>query len=72
MQYSVLDDVATHFAYTFYRTIASGKSVDVALKEARIAMKHSDKSNGFDFATPVLYCDTFPPPRRPKYSIENI
>lgn len=55
MQYSVLDDVATQFAYTFYRTIASGKSVDLALKEARIAMKNSEKSNGFDFATPVLY-----------------
>jgi tetratricopeptide (TPR) repeat protein len=60
MQYSVLDDVATQFAYTFYRTIASGKSVDIALKEARIAIKNSEKSNGFDFATPVLYlsdCD---------------
>jgi len=55
MQYSVLDDVAIQFAYTFYRTIASGKSVDIALKEARIAMKNSDQSNGFDFATPVLY-----------------
>jgi len=55
MQYSVLDDVAIQFAYTFYRTIASGKSVDIALKEARIAMKNSEKSNGFDFATPVLY-----------------
>lgn len=55
MQYSVLDDVAIKFAYNFYRTIASGKSVDIALKEARIAMKHSDKSNGFDFAIPVLY-----------------
>ena len=55
MQYSVLDDVAIQFAYTFYRTIASGKSVDLALKEARIAMKNSEKSNGFDFATPVLY-----------------
>ena len=55
MQYSVLDDVAIKFAYTFYRTISSGKSVDVALNEARIAMKDSEKSNGFDFATPVLY-----------------
>ena len=55
MQYSVLDDVAIKFAYTFYSTIASGKSVDLALKEARILMKDSDKSNGLDFATPVLY-----------------
>ncbi|HII00239.1 TPA: tetratricopeptide repeat protein [Methanosarcinaceae archaeon] len=55
MQYSVLDDVAIKFAYTFYRTIASGKSVDFALKEARIMMKNSEKSNCLDFATPVLY-----------------
>ena len=55
MQYSVLDDVAIKFAQTFYRTIAHGKSVDAALNEARITMKDSEKSNGFDFATPVLY-----------------
>lgn len=55
MQYSVLDDVAIQFADTFYRTIASGKSVDIALNEARIMMKNSEKSNGFDFAAPVLY-----------------
>ncbi|MHC1754703.1 MAG: tetratricopeptide repeat protein [Methanosarcina sp.] len=59
MQYSVLDDVAIQFAYTFYRTIASGKSIDFALKEARIAMKNSEKSNGFDFATPVLYLSDY-------------
>jgi tetratricopeptide (TPR) repeat protein len=55
MQYSVLDDVAIKFAYTFYRSIAYRKSVDVALNEARIMMKDSEKSNGFDFATPVMY-----------------
>ena len=55
MQYSVLDDVAIKFAYTFYSTIASGKPIDLALKEARIMMKDSEKSNGLDFATPVLY-----------------
>ncbi|WP_269850829.1 CHAT domain-containing protein [Methanosarcina horonobensis] len=55
MQYSVLDDVATKFAYNFYKTIVSGKPVDLALREARIAMRNLDKSNGFDFATPVLY-----------------
>jgi Uncharacterized protein conserved in bacteria len=55
MQYSILDKVATKFAHTFYRTIASGKSVDLALKEARLAIKNLEKSNGADFATPVLY-----------------
>jgi CHAT domain len=55
MQYSVIDDVATKFAFNFYKTIVSGNPVDLALNEARIVMKNSDKSNGYDFATPVLY-----------------
>ena len=55
MQYSILDKVATKFAHTFYRTIANGKPVDLALKEARIMIRNSEKSNGVDFATPVLY-----------------
>jgi len=59
MQYSVLDDVATKFAYNFYRAIASGKPVDLALKEARLVMKNLENGNGFDFATPVLYLSDF-------------
>jgi tetratricopeptide (TPR) repeat protein len=55
MQYSVIDDVAIKFAYHFYRAIASGKPVDLALKEARLVMKNLENGNGFDFATPVLY-----------------
>ncbi len=55
MQYSVLDDVAIKFAYNFYRAIASGKPVDLALKEARLVMKNLKNGNGLDFATPVLY-----------------
>jgi tetratricopeptide (TPR) repeat protein len=55
MQYSILDKVAMKFAHTFYRTIANGKSVDLALKEARLTIKNSEKSNKADFATPVLY-----------------
>jgi tetratricopeptide (TPR) repeat protein len=55
MQYSILDLSATKFAQTFYQSVALGKPVDLALTEARIVMKHSEKSNGIDFATPVLY-----------------
>jgi tetratricopeptide (TPR) repeat protein/CHAT domain-containing protein len=55
MQYSILDEVAIKFAHTFYKTIANGRSVDLALKEARLAIKNSEKSNKADFATPVLY-----------------
>jgi tetratricopeptide (TPR) repeat protein len=55
MQYSIIDLSATKFASIFYHAIASGKPVDLALTEARIVMKNSEKSNGIDFATPVLY-----------------
>lgn len=55
MQYSVNNDVATQFAYAFYSAIVCGKSVDSALNEARILMKNLPKSNGLDFATPVMY-----------------
>lgn len=59
MQYSVLDDVAIKFAYNFYRTIASKKTIHLALTEARISMKNSEKSNDIDFATPILYLSAF-------------
>jgi tetratricopeptide (TPR) repeat protein len=55
MQYSVLDESATQFAYTFYRALASGHPVDASLVEARQAMKNAEGANGIDFATPVLY-----------------
>jgi tetratricopeptide (TPR) repeat protein/TusA-related sulfurtransferase len=55
MQYSIIDLSATKLASTFYQAIANGKAVDIALTDARISMKNSDKSNGVDFATPVLY-----------------
>jgi tetratricopeptide (TPR) repeat protein len=55
MQYRVIDSSATTFASSFYQAIVEGKAVDLALTEARISMKNSDKSNGVDFATPVLY-----------------
>lgn len=55
MQYSIFDLSATKFASTFYQAVTYGRPVDLALTEARIVMKHSEKSNGMDFATPVLY-----------------
>jgi hypothetical protein len=55
MQYSIFDLSATNFASAFYRPLASGKPIDLALAEARVAMKNAEKSNGVDFATPLLY-----------------
>lgn len=54
MQYSILDFSATKFASIFYQALIN-KPVDLALAEARIVMKNAEKSNGVDFATPVLY-----------------
>jgi hypothetical protein len=54
MQYSILDLSATKFASIFYQALIN-KPVDLALTEARIVMKNAEKSNGVDFATPVLY-----------------
>ncbi|VVB87982.1 CHAT domain protein [uncultured archaeon] len=54
MQYSILDLSATKFASIFYQALIN-KPVDLALTETRIVMKNAEKSNGVDFATPVLY-----------------
>ncbi|MFA4935256.1 MAG: tetratricopeptide repeat protein, partial [Candidatus Methanoperedens sp.] len=54
MQYSILDLSATKFASIFYQALIN-KPVDLALTEARIVMKNAERSNGVDFATPVLY-----------------
>lgn len=55
MQYPILDLSATNFASAFYRPLASNKPVDLALAEARVAMKNAEKSNDVDFAAPLLY-----------------
>ncbi len=55
MQYPILDKSATKLASVFYQALASGKPVDLALTEARTGMKNAEKSNGIDFATPILY-----------------
>jgi tetratricopeptide (TPR) repeat protein len=55
MQYSILDQSATRFAFSFYQALAAGKSVDRSLTEARLAMRNAEGGNNVDFATPVLY-----------------
>ena len=55
MQYPILDKSATKLASVFYQALTSGKPVDLALTEARTGMKNAEKSNGIDFATPILY-----------------
>lgn len=55
MQHSVLDPSAIDFAARFYRSLASGRPVDVALSDARTALYVGDNRNRVDFATPVLF-----------------
>jgi tetratricopeptide (TPR) repeat protein len=55
MQQSILDPSAIDFAGRFYRSLASGKPVDVALSDARLALYVGENKNRVDFATPVLF-----------------
>jgi len=55
MQYSVLDRSATDFTGKFYHSLASGKSIDEALSDARLGLYVGENKNRVDFATPVLF-----------------
>ncbi len=74
---SIADDIATDFAAAFYRTLATGQTVDRALIQARPAIKDVCDNRGYPgWTLPVLYCATTqsllfdarsqpdPPPRR--------
>jgi hypothetical protein len=54
MQRPISDRAAIGFSTAFYRHLARGDSIDVALTEGRQAI-HSAKPDGFEWATPVLF-----------------
>jgi len=54
-QYSVLDSSATSFAQQFYGSLAQGKTLGEAAREARIAVNYSLDGELIDWAIPVLY-----------------
>lgn len=54
MQRPITDRAAIGFSTAFYRHLARGDSIDEALTEGRQAI-HSAKSEGFEWATPVLF-----------------
>lgn len=54
MQRPISDRAAIGFSTAFYRHLARGDSIDVALTEGRQAI-HSAKPEGFEWATPVLF-----------------
>lgn len=54
MQRPISDRAAIGFSTAFYRHLAKGDSIDVALTEGRQAI-HSAKPESFEWATPVLF-----------------
>ncbi len=54
-QYKVLDLSATEFARRFYWSLAQGKSVGDAAREARVAVNYSIAGECIDWAVPVVY-----------------
>jgi hypothetical protein len=55
MQFPITDDAAVVFAGEFYRGIANGHSVDLALAEARAEVNIRGAEGDIEWATPVLY-----------------
>lgn len=57
MQYAVQNDIADHFAITFYQSLSKGKAIDVAVQDGRRELgsccrpSYSDRS----FGCPVIY-----------------
>jgi hypothetical protein len=54
MQYEISDRAAIEFARAFYETIADGLPVDLAVRDARLAMSLA-RPNSMEWGTPVLY-----------------
>jgi hypothetical protein len=54
-QYSVLDSSATSFAQHFYWSLAQGRSLGDAAREARIAVNYLLHGEPIDWAVPVVY-----------------
>jgi tetratricopeptide (TPR) repeat protein len=56
---SIADNIANHFAATFYNTLAAGQPVDRALTQARLAIKKLCEEQGDpSWTLPVLYSAT--------------
>lgn len=54
-QFSVLDVSATAFARHFYWSLALGRSVGDAAREARVAVNYSISGEAIDWAVPVVF-----------------
>jgi hypothetical protein len=54
-QYSVVDQLASLFSLHFYSCLAHGLSISDSMREARIAVSHSEDAEPMDWAVPVLF-----------------
>jgi hypothetical protein len=54
MQYEISDRAAIELARAFYEAVADGLPVDLAVRDARLAMSLA-RPNSLEWATPVLY-----------------
>jgi CHAT domain len=54
MQYEISDRAAIEFARAFYEAVADGLPVDLAVRDARLAMSLA-RPNSLEWGTPVLY-----------------
>ena len=54
MQFQITDDAAIQFSRVFYAAIANGMAIDMAVTEARKAVKLS-VANSYEWGTPVLF-----------------
>jgi len=57
MQFPISDHAAIRFAEVFYRRLASGDAIDIAVGEARRALREDDPLS-LEWGTPVLYMRT--------------
>jgi len=67
MQYTIGDNSAIAFSRRFYRTLASGESIDSAVSEGRLGILARRGGEERDWGVPVLYMRSspsilFPPP----------
>ena len=55
MQFSILDESAIALAKAFYTALGRGDALEIALSEARLAMKNRADGPGTDWGIPALY-----------------
>lgn len=55
MQYSILDESAIALAKAFYTALGRGDALEIALSDARLAMKNRADGPGADWGIPALY-----------------